>query len=106
MDNKGISHELLQKARRAKSPDDLVALTREHGLSLSPEEVQDYFRRLHHTGELQDEELENVSGGGCGGDGHEDRNEVDALTSAAPKTPLSLNITPRMGGSAGLPTQK
>lgn len=91
MDNKGISPELLQKARRAKSPDDLAALAREHGLSLSPKEAQDYFRRLHHTGELQDEELENVSGGGCGGTGQEDRNEVDAVTSAAP----SLNIPRR-----------
>lgn len=106
MDNKGISPELMQKARRAKSPDDLAALAREHGLSLSPKEAQDCFRRLHHTGELQDEELENVSGGGCGRNGQEDKNEVDAVTSAAPKPPLSLNITPRTGGSAGLPTQK
>ena len=81
-------------------------MTQKHGLSLSPKEAQDYFRQLHHTGELQDEELENVSGGGCGGDGQEDRNEVDAVTSAAPKPPLSLNITLRADGNADLPTQK
>lgn len=53
MDNRGISPELLQKAKQVQSAEELTALVREHGFEISPENARDYFRRLHHTGELQ-----------------------------------------------------
>lgn len=64
MDNKGISPELLQKAQQVQSAEELTALAREHGFEISPENARDYVRLMHNTGELRDEELENVSGGG------------------------------------------
>ena len=39
---------------------------KENGMELTFEEAEECFARLHKSGELSDEELDNVSGGGCG----------------------------------------
>lgn len=57
--------ELIEKARQANSPEELLALAKENGIELSEDEVKEYFERLNNSGELSDEELDNVSGGGC-----------------------------------------
>lgn len=58
-------------AARAESAEALRALAAEQGISLTGEEAQSYFAKLHPpAGELSDEELEAVSGGGCGGAGY------------------------------------
>lgn len=54
------------KARTAKSPEELKALAEENGIELSDDKAKAYFDRLNNSGELSDEELDNVSGGGCG----------------------------------------
>lgn len=61
MDNK----ELLEKAKGASSPEELIALAKENGLELSEEYAAEYLERLNKSDELSDEELDNVSGGGC-----------------------------------------
>lgn len=63
-----MKKELIEKAKQAQSPDELMAFARENGMELTAEEAQRYFRQLHPTvGELSDDELDDVSGGGCGG---------------------------------------
>ena len=57
--------EIFKKARAAKSEKELMTLARENGLELTEEEAKAYFGQLHASGELSDEELENVAGGGC-----------------------------------------
>lgn len=59
------SPELLQKANTARTPEELQALAKENGMDITPEQAQDYFARLHQNGELEDDELDNVAGGGC-----------------------------------------
>ena len=62
-----VNKELLAKAKEAKNPDELMSLAKENGIGLTEEETKAYFDRLHpQTGELADDELDNVSGG-CGG---------------------------------------
>lgn len=63
-----MNSELLQKAGEARTPEELQALAKENGMDITPEQAREYFDRLHQTGELDDDELENVSGG-CGGGG-------------------------------------
>ncbi len=72
MENK-LTPELLEKAKLAKSAEELIALAKENGAQLSAEEANTYFAKLNSkTGELSDDELDNVAGGGCGeADGHE-----------------------------------
>ena len=62
--------ELLEKAKKAESAEALQALAKENNYDMSAEEAEAYFAKLHKSGELSDEELENVSGGGCRHDGH------------------------------------
>ena len=57
--------ELFEKAKEAKSAEELIVLAKENGAELTEEEAADYFTQLHQSGELSDEELDHVSGGGC-----------------------------------------
>ena len=58
---------LLEKAKEANSADELVALANENGVVLTANEAEAYYAQLHPvSGELSDDELDNVSGGGCG----------------------------------------
>lgn len=59
--------KLLEKAKEAKSADELVALANENGVVLTAKEAEAYYAQLNPvSGELSDDELDNVSGGGCG----------------------------------------
>lgn len=60
-----LSKELSQKAKAAKSAEELLSLAKENGLELTSEEAAAYFAQLNKGGELSDEELSNVAGGGC-----------------------------------------
>ena len=62
--------ELLEKAKQAESAEALKALAKENEYDMSDDEAEAYFAQLHKSGELSDEELGNVSGGGCRKDGH------------------------------------
>ena len=65
MENK-FTPELIEKAKQAKSAEELTALAKENSIELSEDKAKEYFERLNNSGELSDEELNNVSGG-CGG---------------------------------------
>ena len=71
MKNK-LTPELLEKAKQAKSPEELIALAKEKGTEMTEESAKAYFEQLHKSGELADDELDNVSGG-CGDDEPVDR---------------------------------
>lgn len=57
--------ELIEKARQAKSAEEILALAKEHGIEMSEEAAEAHFEKLSGSGEMSDEELDNVSGGGC-----------------------------------------
>ena len=61
-----MKKELLAKAKTAKTPEELLCLAKENGEEMTEESAKAYFELLHpQTGELADNELDNVSGGGC-----------------------------------------
>lgn len=61
-----MEKDLIAKAKEAKTVEELLALANENGAALTEEEAKAYFEQLHpKTGELPDEELDNVAGGGC-----------------------------------------
>ena len=61
-----INNELISKAKQAKSPEELMALAKENGEEMTEESARAYFEQLHKTGEVTEEELSGVAGGGCG----------------------------------------
>ena len=58
-------NEIFEKARKAKNIEELHALAKENGIELTEESVKAYYDKMHRTGELADEELDNVAGGQC-----------------------------------------
>lgn len=65
MENK-FTAELIEKAKRAKSAEELITLAKENGFDLTEDEAKDRFEKLNASGVLSDNELNSVSGG-CGG---------------------------------------
>ena len=62
-----ISKELVEKAKTAKTAEELLAMAKAENIELTVEQAAKAFAELNKTGELSDEELENVAGGGCQG---------------------------------------
>lgn len=60
-----LSKELIEKAKEAKSVEELLAMAKAEHIELSAEEAAKAFAELHKSGELSDDELDNVAGG-CG----------------------------------------
>lgn len=58
---------MMAKAQEAKNVEELMELAKANHMELTEEKAQDLFNRIHTAGELSDEELDNVAGGGCGG---------------------------------------
>lgn len=61
-----IAPDLMAKARTAKSAQELLQLAEDNGIELTAEQAEQYYDQLVSTAELADDELDNVSGGGCG----------------------------------------
>ena len=61
-----ISKELIEKAKTAKSAEELLAMEKAENIELTEEQAAKAFAELNKAGELSDEELENAAGGGCG----------------------------------------
>ena len=57
------SNELIEKAKQSKSAEELLAMAKAENIEMTAEEAEKYFAELHKTGELSDEELDNVAGG-------------------------------------------
>lgn len=62
-----LTKELIEKAKTAKSAEELLEMAKAENIELSKEEASKVYAELHKTGELSDEELDNVAGG-CGSD--------------------------------------
>ena len=60
-----ISKELLEKAKTAKTAEELIEMAKAKNIELTVEQAAKAFAELNKSGELSDEELDNVSGG-CG----------------------------------------
>ena len=61
-----MNRELIAKAKATESPEELMALAKENNIELTEETAKAYFGQLNPpTGELSDDELDNVAGGGC-----------------------------------------
>ena len=65
MENK-FTPEFIEEAKSAKSAEELIALAKENGIEFDEETAKTYFNQLNpKTGELADDELDNVAGGAC-----------------------------------------
>ena len=64
-----MNEEMIAKAKEEKSVEGLITLAKENGIELNEEDAKMYFEQLNaKKGELSDDELEDVAGGGCLGE--------------------------------------
>ena len=60
------NQEMLAKARKAETKEELLNMAKENGVEMDAESAQAYFDQLHKpTGEMSDDELDDVAGGAC-----------------------------------------
>ena len=62
-----ISKELIEKAKTAKSAEELLEMAKAENIELTEEEAAQAFAKMNKNGELSDEELDNIAGGCEGG---------------------------------------
>lgn len=60
-----FSKEMIEQAKELKSVEELLSFAKENGIEYTKDEAEEYFAKLHKSGELADDELDNVAGG-CG----------------------------------------
>ena len=64
-----MDKNLILKAKEAKSVEELIVLAKENGIELTEENAKMYFEQFNaKKGELSDDELDAVAGGGCFGE--------------------------------------
>ena len=61
--------EIIEKAKGAKTAHELLELAKAEGINITFDDAKTYFAQLNpEDAELDEDELEGVSGGGCGDD--------------------------------------
>ncbi len=55
--------DFLAKLKGVKSVDDIIALAKENGIEITPDKAKELFERITASGEMSDDELDNVAGG-------------------------------------------
>ena len=58
-----FTDEMLEKAKTAKSAEELLAMAKAENIALTEEQAAKAFAELKRSGEIADEELDNVAGG-------------------------------------------
>ncbi len=60
-----MTNELIWKVKECETVEELLALAKENNYPLTEEDAAKIINERSQTGELSDDELDNVSGGGC-----------------------------------------
>ena len=75
---KNLTPEMIEKAKVAKTAEELLEIAKENGMNLTFDEANTYFAQLNSTrDELSDDELVNVSGGCNNSSGKEDNDDYE-----------------------------
>ncbi len=64
-----MNKEIIEKAKNAKSAEEIAEIAKENGTQISLKYAEKLFEALKKSGEISDAELENAAGGGCGAPG-------------------------------------
>ena len=63
---KNLIPEMIEKAKTAKSAEELFEIAKESGVEMTADEAATYFAQLNpKSGELNDDDLDSVAGGAC-----------------------------------------
>ena len=84
---KNLTPEMIEKAKEAKSAEELLELAKENNVEMTADEAATYFAQLNpKSRELNDDDLDAVAGGGCNDDERQRENEDKVIhTIVCPK---------------------
>ena len=75
---KNFNTEMIEKAKVAKTAEELLEIAKANGVEMTADEAATYFAQLNSTrDELSDDELVNVSGGCNNSSGKEDNDDYE-----------------------------
>ena len=95
---KNLTPEMIEKAKAAKSAEDLLALAKENDIEMTADEAATYFAQLNpKSGELNDDDLDNVAGGACSGSDNDNSN----VAVGDKVRVISGETCPKCGGNTG-----
>ena len=64
---KNVTPEMIEKAKAAKSVEELLEIAKANNVEMTADEAATCFAQLNpRSGELDDDDLDNVAGGACG----------------------------------------
>ncbi len=58
-----MNQEIIEKAKNAKSPEEILEIAKENNIEIGMKEAEAVYERLNASGEVSDDELESVAGG-------------------------------------------
>ena len=64
-----ITSEMLEKAKTVEPVEEFIRLATEKEVEVTEEQIRRFYAMNHNSGELADDELNNVAGGWCYNDG-------------------------------------
>ena len=94
---KNLTPAMIEKAKAAKNAEELLELAKANGMEITADEAKTYFAQLNpKSGELDDNDLDNVAGGasGCAY-----KDEVGNMTKVRV---INGNKCPRCGSTNGM----
>ena len=71
---KRLTSELMEKAKMAKSAEELLGIAKANGVEMTEEEANEYYKQITSC-ELDDDDLDAVAGGSC--NPYKDRDKAD-----------------------------
>ena len=78
---KNLKPEMIEKAKTAKSAEELLEIAKANGAEMTADEAKTYFAQLNpKSGELSDDDLDAVAGGACAST-EQANNAQDAVSS-------------------------
>ena len=88
---KSLTPEMIEKAKAARSAEELLALAKENNVEMTADEAKTYFAQLGlKNGELNDDDLDSVASGAC--------KSSDAVSNVCPNCGATLRTM--IGSSA------
>ena len=78
---KNLTPEMIEKAKAAGSAEELLEIAKAGGVEMTADEAKTYFAQLNpKSGELDDDDLETIAGGGCNSDQIKSGDRVRVIT--------------------------
>ena len=94
---KNLTPEMIEKAKAAKSAEELLEFAKANGVEMTADEAKTYFAQLNpKSGELSDDDLDAVSGGASGC-----RTSDDYVADNTLVRVINGDVCPQCGGTIG-----